>query len=378
MAEHHATVKSSHSSNWRFWAGVGAVLAHAAKGSGILMVLSLAYLLFGLFSGQLVRIENTAAAQAQAYNAARIVFSVFQFSAMVFFLSILLLAWESKDAAMIHVVGAVVCYFALPYFVMPSAGLQSGPIYQLLNKGFMVTGLIVGVMAIVRYTVALIEYFIALFRGEAKLPFGAKGEIGVADKAPVRERLSHKPGVFSPCWDLPFCRETIRKICPAYLARKKCWKFGKGCYCDHEMITRIITGEVGVNTASARAFARDTITTDLGLDTAKRGKPPCGKCYIYLYHQQLKHRLLSPLILPATIGLVVLLKPPFDNAYALCAKYSATFWQTISFTKTQPTPAHAPGTFDMALQGLVLFLFGFFLLILLTKTLEFCIYKLKL
>lgn len=377
MAEHRATVKSSRSSNWRFWAGVGAALSHAAKGSAILMVLSIAYLLFGLFSGQLVRIENTAAAQAQAYNAARITLSIFQFSAMVFFLSILLLAWESKDAAMIHVVGAVVCYFVLP-LLMVTSGLNTGNIYQLLNNGFTVTGMAVGVMAIVRYTVALIEYFIALFRGEAKLPLGAKGEVGVADKAPVRERLSHKPGVFSPCWELPFCRETIRKICPAYLARKKCWKFGKGCYCDQEMITRIITGEVGANTASARAFARDTITTDLGLDTAKRGKPPCGKCYIYLYHQQLKHKLVSPLILPATIGLVVLLKPTFDKAYAVCAQYGATFWQTISFTKAQPTPTHAPGTFDMALQGLVLFLFGFFLLILLTKTLEFCIYKLKL
>lgn len=354
-------------------------MAYAAKGSAILLVLSLAYLMFGLFSGQLVRVENTVAAQAQAYNAAHITLSVFQFSAMIFFLSILLLAWESKDAAMIHVVGAVVCYFVLPYFVLPFAGLQEGNIHRLLNNGFMVTGMAVGVMAIVRYTVALIEYFIALLRGEAKLPLGAKGEIGVADKAPVKERLNHKPGVFSPCWELPFCRETIRKICPAYLARKKCWKFGKGCYCDQEMITRIITGEVGVNTASARAFARDTITTDLGLDApTRRSKPPCGKCYIYLYHQQLKHKLVSPLILPATIGLVVFLKPTFDNAYALCAQYGATFWQTISFTKAQPTPAHAPGTFDIALQGLALFLFGFFLLILLTKTLEFCIYKLRL
>ncbi|MCS6859602.1 MAG: hypothetical protein NZT92_04690 [Abditibacteriales bacterium] len=343
-----------------------------------MMVLSLAYLMFGLFSGQLVRIEPTAAAQAQAFNAARIVLSAFQYSAIVFFLSILLLAWESKDAAMVHVVGAVVCYFVLPYFVLPFAGLTAGPIYRLLNNGFMVTGLLVGVMAIVRYTVALVEYFIALLRGEAKLPLGVRGEVGVADHAPVRERLSHKPSVFSPCWELPFCRETIRKICPAYLARKKCWKFGKGCYCDQEMITRIITGEVGAHTASARAFARETITTDLGLDTAKRSKPPCGKCYIYLYHQQLKHRLLSPLLLPATIGLVVLLKPAFDYAYAACARLGATFWQTISFTKTPPPPARAPTPFDMALQGLVLFLFGFFLLILLTKALEFCIYKLKL
>jgi hypothetical protein len=378
MAEHRATVKSSPSSHWRFWAGVGAVLANAAKGSGVLMVLSLAYLMFGLFSGQLVGVENkTAAEQAQAYNAARLVLSVFQFSALVFFLSILLLAWESQDAAMIHVVGAVVCYFVLP-LLMVTSGLNTGNIYQLLNRGFTVTGLIVGVMAIVRYTVALIEYFIALLRGEAKLPLGAKGEIGIADKAPVRERLSHKPSVFSPCWELPFCRETIRKICPAYLARKKCWKFGKGCYCDQEMITRIITGEVGVNTASARAFARETITTDLGLDTAKRSKPPCGKCYIYLYHQQLKHKLVSPLILPVTIGLVVLLKPTFDHAYAVCAQYGARFWQTISFTKAPPPPPHAPGTFDIALQGFVLFLFGFFLLIMLTKILEFCIYKLKL
>jgi hypothetical protein len=376
MTDQRLTVKSSRSSNWRFWAGVGLVLSYVAKTSGVILLLSTAWLLFGLFSGQLVRVPVES--QQQALSAARLTANAFQLSAIAFFLSLLLLTWESKDAAMIHVVGAVLCYFLMP-LVMAMVGMDAGNIYRLLTTTFTTTGLIVGTMALVRYVVALFEYFIALFKGEARLPWGAKGEVGFPDKAPVRDRLNHKPSVLSPCWELPFCREAIRKICPAFLARKKCWKFGKGCYCDQDMITKIITGEVGERTATARAFARETIGATTGADKPQRGKPPCGKCYIYLYHQQLKHRLVSPLIVPLTIALVVVLKPTFDQMYDTAAQYSAAFWAAVSFTKTQAasTPASS-GLFDNALQGFALFLFGFFLLIWLTKTLEFCIYKLKL
>ena len=60
-----------------------------------------------------------------------------------------------------------------------------------------------------------------------------KADVGFAQQAePAQRRVAREATMFSPCWKLPYCREVIRKQCPAFLAGKTCWKFGRGCYCD--------------------------------------------------------------------------------------------------------------------------------------------------
>src|SRR5688572_3225436 len=43
-------------------------------------------------------------------------------------------------------------------------------------------------------------------------------------------------GVFAKCWQMSFCRDAIRKRCPIYHARTRCWKERVGCMCEENVI----------------------------------------------------------------------------------------------------------------------------------------------
>jgi hypothetical protein len=207
----------------------------------------------------------------------------------------------------------------------------------------------------------------------------ARADIGVAEKAePAQRRIAKNSNAFSPCWQLPFCREVIRKQCPAYLARTTCWKFGRGCYCDEEMISRIIRGEsLNVIKAPTRM--------------SRKGKPPCGRCYIYLEHQAHKFRLYSPLAVPATVLIVYFLWPIYTNVFNGFSHYLDRFWDLLSFNphtlatgvlKASPEDYSHLSTLSpdqITHVALTIFgvLLGFMLLIYISKFIEWAIYTAK-
>ena len=53
-------------------------------------------------------------------------------------------------------------------------------------------------------------------------------------------KVKNAQGTWSKCWELPYCHDTVKEMCPAFKAHKTCWKFGMGCNCDVSMIESII------------------------------------------------------------------------------------------------------------------------------------------
>jgi hypothetical protein len=184
----------------------------------------------------------------------------------------------------------------------------------------------------------------------------------------------------SPCWKLPFCRESIRKQCPAFLARTTCWKFGRGCYCDEEMISRIVRGE-----------ALDMIKAPTR--QSRQGKAPCERCYIYLEHQTYKFRMLSPLALPVTVLTIWLLWPAYSKAFQIANKGFDSIWNSLSFNVNKLTPnalstsaesleamgkiGNNAAEFAHYAQNMFGVLLGFMMLIYLSKAIEWAIFKAK-
>jgi hypothetical protein len=209
-----------------------------------------------------------------------------------------------------------------------------------------------------------------------------RADVGVGQMAEVaQQRVARNANMFSPCWQLPFCREVIRKQCPAYLAKTRCWKFGRGCYCDEEMISRIIRGE-----------SIDMIKAPTRM--SRQGKPPCGRCYIFLEHQTLKYKMISPLAIPATLAIMFFGWSTFQSVFGMAGDSLQVVWEKLSFAKatvtTTVTTTAAPGTpgapdmsayqlspeqVQQAAQNMVGFLVGFFLLIYISKGIEWAIYK---
>ena len=50
-------------------------------------------------------------------------------------------------------------------------------------------------------------------------------------------RLKHRmKRAYGACWDMAYCRGFVRDVCPAFKARKSCWRIKVGCYCDEQTI----------------------------------------------------------------------------------------------------------------------------------------------
>jgi len=112
-------------------------------------------------------------------------------------------------------------------------------------------------------------------------------------------RKRFRPKLYGACWDMPFCREFVRKVCPAFAARKSCWRVKCGCYCDEKTILRAMTTS-GADNEHVRGIMRS-----LGLSEQRESRisnklkrERCRRCGIYAEHQRQKYRLLSPMVFP--------------------------------------------------------------------------------
>ena len=142
------------------------------------------------------------------------------------------------------------------------------------------------------------------------------------------------------------------------------------------MISRIIRGE-----------SLEVIKAPTRL--SRQGKPPCGRCYIYLEHQTMKFRTLSWLAIPATIGTMFAIWPTYTKMFGLLEKSMDKVWAGLSTVnvknlapdaiKTTETTVSQLSSHDVATvaQYLFGFILGFMLLIWISRFMEWAIFKAK-
>src|SRR5882757_1818330 len=81
-------------------------------------------------------------------------------------------------------------------------------------------------------------------------------------------------GVFAKCWQMVYCRDAIRKRCPIYHARTKCWKERVGCMCEENVIRHALDAIISKELISTDEPAKKT--DDSGFITFEElatGKP---------------------------------------------------------------------------------------------------------
>lgn len=141
----------------------------------------------------------------------------------------------------------------------------------------------------------------------------------------AREKLRKPPreNVFARCWQMPFCHDAVRELCPAFKARKSCWKFGKGCNCDPDLVETLIRSRAAGPSRQARATEAAFIRSELEADTVRRRSErtiPCAKCPIFTEHQRRKFRVINPLLILGTLVLIVVLYEPLGRVYSALAR----------------------------------------------------------
>ncbi len=325
---------------------------------------SLAFLLYTLIVGKIGQTPPPAA----MLGTIKLAVTAFKISTLVLALSLVLLAFDALIISLGMAALGVLLYFGAPWLFSNHIGVTTAAL--VVMDGLRAVGTTLTILGLFKVALDLIQWIM-------QLPERMKQQasVGVARKAEAsQQRVARDANVFSPCWKLPFCRETIRKQCPAFLAKQTCWKFGRGCYCDEEMISRIIRGE-----------SLDVIKAPTRL--SKSGKPPCSRCHIYLEHQGHKFRALSPLTLPLTALLMWVIWPFWTKLFS--EVMGAKIWDMLSFNPQKLAPKVLAST-EVPTGGLppeqvmhyatIIFgvLLGFFVMIYVAKFIEWFVYKAKL
>jgi hypothetical protein len=337
-------------------------------------VLSIAYILWGVFGGQIGQLPN--GEDPQIIQNLALAGTVLRWSLLALAISAFILMFDLRPLGAGTAILGVALQFGTPLLIN-SMGNTSA--LRALAVQLIFAGKIIFILGLIKAAADMAAWLVDL-PNRMQL----RADVGVGQMAEVaQQRTARNANMFSPCWQLPFCREVIRKQCPAYLAKTRCWKFGRGCYCDEEMISRIIRGE-----------SIDMIKAPTRM--SRQGKPPCGRCYIFLEHQTLKYKMISPLAIPATLIIMFLGWSTYETMFGVAGKSLQFVWNKLSFAKATATTVTTtvttgtPGAPDMgnyqltpeqvqaAAMNMFGFLVGFFLLIYLSKAIEWAIYKARL
>ncbi|MGC9317639.1 MAG: hypothetical protein ACP5KN_06320, partial [Armatimonadota bacterium] len=103
------------------------------------------------------------------------------------------------------------------------------------------------------------------------------------------------------CWEMPYCHQAIREMCPAYTNRRDCWRLGRGCNCDPYLIESLLRqgADRDVLPEEVTEYTRSDLTGDrvAGRERTRQ----CRDCPIFNEHQRQKFRLLNPIIIIAAV-----------------------------------------------------------------------------
>ncbi len=298
-----------------------------------------AYILYGLLFGSVSQWTSLAPAD-QARIAGNVQGATLYLNIAIgaLLLTSAVLYYDEQPTGYLMVMGAVLFYLGLPYLIgqmMPeqiqewarsrnTAALAI--LAQLKTAGLMMS--VPGSILLVRDVVLqIIEGSRRKREQFSAMQYGGS----VKEEAPVPGALI---GMLAKCWQLPYCREAIRKFCPIYLSRRRCWRERVGCMCEervirHAMDVLINKQEIVQDAPKPTALADDLIQ---GLDLTKPASeheadraaapvlPPvrmrpgevkiphnpnlsmaakkerCRNCVIYNEHQRLKYQAIAPLV----------------------------------------------------------------------------------
>lgn len=167
-----------------------------------------------------------------------------------------------------------------------------------------------------------------------------------------RARIAEEEGVEKPkttiqrpwwrlsrCWEMPFCHEAIRDICPAYKQRKNCWRIGRGCNCDPYLIESLLRR--GAGTDSLPEDSSEYTRSDLSgaRQAGKERTRQCRTCPIFIEHQRQKFRVLNPIVIVATLVGIVFAYPFVRRLYGAFIAFMAKLAERFAFGTQVPVDA---------------------------------------
>ena len=372
--------------------------------AGIVTLLIIAYLLFGLFSGSLADVANHSKAErVQAMQTLGMVNNALTVSLIATLISATLLYYAEAGVAVVMLLGAAFFAYGMEYF----AGILG-----LAGKNFSQQAAVIAALKELHLAALITAVPGVLLMGRSLLVrlFGSRDDdIANSSYGANASAEDNQPraliGVMAKCWQLPYCREGVRKTCPIYHARTKCWKQRVGCMCE-ENIIRLAQAPskgdapatiemakgmgfvaIGDLIAKSEAEVRPNMPTREGprgvriptnphlSDAQKRER--CRNCIIYNEHQRQKYRFLSPIVTLAVPALVYFNFENLERLLGSVLQYMDRLFGRLTFNAESSARLSQEITGSV---GIEVILIGCLTLVGMTwalRFLEYCTFKIK-
>ncbi len=158
----------------------------------------------------------------------------------IFLLTVSILYYDEEPTGYTLVAISVLFYYGLPFLIDQFMG---GKLQEWTTTKNVVALSILGQFKIAAIMMAVPggillarDIFVRLVDGAQRSSERTSGmQYGgsVKEEEPVGGALI---GMFAKCWQLPYCRDAIRKRCPIFHARTRCWRQRVGCMCEENVI----------------------------------------------------------------------------------------------------------------------------------------------
>ena len=278
-------------------------LEHVVLVAAAGVILSLIYLMFIVLSGGLAAPIIRGTALDQVSRNVNLAKTAFLWSLWIVVVVAMIRHYRTESTGWVTMLVGVGCWALLPMIVRSRT--ESTTAQELMQLGqslitsFQTAG---GALIVIGFLRVAMGWIIVLASPtQAAMRFSSYSPEAAAIAA---ERATEHPSLMRQCWELHFCRSSLRSGCPRFIDGVSCWKKNSGCYCDQGLATRLLSG-VGANARAKVAEELEVAQRRAKTQRKqKREKAPCGECPLYLEHQKHKYRVVSWLAYPAAAGII--------------------------------------------------------------------------
>ncbi len=345
------------------------------KASALLAVLSAAYLIWGLTSKGVQSILSMPAwAQKRVIANVNIATTVYELSTLVLIISLVIRNYADDILGYILSLAGIGLYFGVPYLVGYYFGqnLEANAVILITLQSARVTAVFAfmpGVLLIIRDIFIRISFAMARPISEKAYALEIKEE---------KYKDCRKYPIWAKCWQMPYCSDFVRKVCPAWEKRKSCWKIKRGCQCDDATILRAM-GSVSFEEKQQRELAWTMNKKSDRYLTPSQRRDRCKTCAIYLEHQRQKFRILSALVVPTVVIIVGGTAGLLRNSLREMLLFTEKVMQFASFEPQKSVSYNwlSSGGDIVYLQWIFMVWVCIITMSYALQLLEYCIFKLK-
>jgi hypothetical protein len=359
-----------------------AVMAYLLVLAGAAMALAVGYVAYGIFfaSDSLfapARGTPGAANFPQVYHNLQLACTVATIAGALVIAAALGRYWMFLETGVSLLLLGAAFAFGVPFLVHNSAGTYPPALRQqsenLLVNQFTLIGIVFGAVGAVQL---LIQGVIAFISRAQRRPSIATD---ISQGAFTGKKLEKQDKFLGPCWTLPFCRDSAKRVCPVLNRNRACWRDGRGCYCDQNIVL-MLSGDRGrTATRSAQGFVSMQSLTQTRPKTGAEKRAQCLGCPIYLHRQHQKYRVFAPTSIVVVLGLILLNKVWLDETYPNAVLGAGRALRGFSFSggnQAAGVPEWAQNLAQMqSVEWILLFVIGLLVVSYMIHILEWALYK---